>query len=144
MVYHPSNSEEQQIAGQELINALSLELGIKLKSHNILLGPCSVLIDGYSENPAVLCEAWAHIGKPRGSQPDKIMADVIKMLFCEKYLGRKFRKILLFSNEEAKRHFESNNWHSSCLQDFKIELKLISLNEVISIRVSQAQKRQYR
>lgn len=141
---HPSNSEEQQSAGQELINALSLELGIKLKSQNITLGTCSVQIDGYSENPPVLCEAWAHIGKPKGSQPDKIMTDVLKMLFCEKRLGRKFQKILLFSDEVAKKHFESANWYSSCLQDFLIELRLISLNEELSQKINQAQKRQYR
>ncbi len=39
-------------------------------------------IDGFSEAPRILCEAWAHIGRPKSAQKNKVMADAMKLIFC--------------------------------------------------------------
>jgi hypothetical protein len=145
MVLHPSSSNEQQEAGIVLVNALSDHLGIPLESKVLELGgDCTVQIDGYSDEPPVICEAWAHIGKPKGSQPDKVMADAFKLLFCEKCLCKKFRKILLFSDEVVRKHFSGSKWQAECLREHNIEVIALQLPVALLNKIKKAQERQYR
>ena len=89
MTAHPSNSSAQKEAGKALIEALSSSLGVALKEKRLELGDdCIVEVDGYSDEPPTLCEAWVHYGSPRGSQFDKIMTDAFKLVFIEKRKGR--------------------------------------------------------
>ena len=145
MVSHPSASNEQQEAGVVLVSALADHLRIALDSKVLKFSDgCAVQIDGYSDDPPVLCEAWAHIGKPKGSQPDKVMSDLVKLLFCEERLGKKFRKILLFSDEVVSQHFSGNSWQAMCLRDHGIELMALPLPVDLLNKVSKAQERQHR
>ncbi len=145
MAPHPSSSNEQQAAGIALVNALSDHLGIALESKVLQLGDdCTIQIDGYSDEPPVVCEAWAHIGKLRGSQPDKVMADAFKLLFCEKLLRKKFRKILLFADDNAKRYFSGVNWQAKCLREHNIEVIALRLPAALLNKIAKAQERQYR
>ena len=145
MVPHPSSSNEQQAVGIALVNALSDHLGIPLESKVLELGgDCSIQIDGYSDEPPVICEAWAHIGKPKGSQPDKVMADAFKLLFCEKYLCKKFRKILLFSDDIVRQYFSGKKWQAECLREYNIELRTVRLPDDLLQKVKMAQRRQRR
>src|SRR4030042_3114559 len=128
MTRHPSSSNEQQAAGIALVIALSQHLGVPLESKVLDLGrDCTVQIDGYSDEPPVICEAYAHIGKLRGSQPDKVMSDALKLLFCEKLLHRKFRKILVFADDNAKHYFSGVKWQASCLREHSIEVIALRL-----------------
>jgi hypothetical protein len=145
MVSHSSSSNEQQAAEIALVSALSDHLGIPLESKVLKLGgDCTIQIDGYSAEPPVICEAWAHIGKPKGSQPDKVMADAFKLLFCEKHLCKKFRKILLFSDDIVRQYFSGKKWQAECLREFNIELWVIRLPDDLLQNVEMAQRRQYR
>jgi len=145
MVPHPSSSNEQQAAGIALVNALSDHLGIPLESKVLELGGhCIIQIDGYSDEPPVICEAWAHIGKPKGSQPDKVMADAFKLLFCEKHLCKKFRKILLFSDEVVRQYFSGKKWQAECLREHNIEVIALRLPVALLNKIEKAQERQYR
>ena len=145
MAPHPSSSNEQQAAGIALVNALSHYLGIPLESKVLELGgDCTVQIDGYSDEPPVICEAWAHIGKLRGSQPDKVMADAFKLLFCEKLLSKKFRKILLFADDNVKQYFSGVNWQAKCLREHNIEVIALRLPAALLNKIEKAQERQYR
>lgn len=145
MVPHPSSSNEQQAAGVVLVNALSDHLGIPLESKVLELGgDCTIQIDGYSDEPSVICEAWVHVGKPKGSQPDKVMADAFKLLFCEKRLCKKFRKILLFSDEVVLQYFSGNKWQAECLRERNIEVMALPLSVALLNKIEKAQERQYR
>jgi len=146
MVNHPSVSREQQEAGKTLVNALSLKLGVPLEQERTLdFGSgCTVKIDGYSANPPILCEAWAHYGKPKGSQPYKIMTDALKLIFTEKCLRKEHRKILLFSDEGARKPFVSKNWKAQFLREYSIETKVFPLPKKQREELIEAQKRQYR
>ena len=144
MQTHPSNSNEQQEAGIALVNALSIYLHITLENKTLELSGCTVQVDGYSDEPPVMCEAWAHIGKPKGSQPDKVIADAMKLLFCEKRLNKKFRKILLFSDEDAKNFFVGVKWQAAALRENGIELMTLDISNEILAKVKNAQERQRR
>jgi hypothetical protein len=145
MAAHPSSSSEQQAVGIALVNALSHYLGVSLKSKVLELArDCTVQIDGYSDEPPVMCEAWAHIGIPKGSQPDKVMADAFKLLFCEKLLRKKFRKILVFADDKVKQYFSGVNWHANCLREHNIEVITLRLPAASLNRIEKAQERQYR
>jgi hypothetical protein len=140
---HPSNSSEHERAGSVLVDSLSRELGVPLKNETLKLREgCSVQIDGYSMDPPVLCEAWGHMGRPKGSQPDKIMSDALKMLFCEKSLGRSFRKVLVFADKAAESLFVGNSWQAACLKDQHFELRVFELPGALAKEVGEAQKRQ--
>ena len=128
-----------------MVNALSHHLGVPLESRVLELdGHCTVQLDGYSDDPPVICQAWAHIGKPRGSQPDKVMSDAFKLLFCEKLLRRKFRKILVFADEKAKQYFAGTSWLASCLREYGVEIVTLQLHPVLLSKIERAQERQYR
>ncbi len=146
MSNHPSNSREQQEEGKVLVNTLSSELGVPLEQEKVLyLGSiCKVVIDGYSADPPILCEAWVHYGKPKGGQPNKIIKDALKLLFTEKCLGKEHRKILLFCDEDARNHFTGESWQAKCLRDYGIETNVCSLPKKNEQGVKKAHKGQYR
>jgi len=145
MVAHPSSSSEQKEGGIALIHALSSSLGVALKEKRLELGDdCIVEVDGYSDEPPILCEAWVHYGRPRGSQFDKIMTDAFKLVFVEKRKGKTYKKILLFCDEDARKPFTGGSWQAQCLRDFGVETEIYYLPKELEQRVKKARKRQYR
>jgi len=146
MVRHPSDSMEQRKMGIKLVSELSSDLGVLLQQEKTLAcgGGCTIEVDGYSANPPVLCEAWAHYGEPKGSQPYKVMTDALKLIFAEKCLGKRYRKILLFSNEDARKSFVGKSWKAQFLRDYGIETKVVPPSRKQGKEVIEAQKRQYR
>jgi len=142
---HPSVSKEQQEAEKELVEDIARKLKISLaRQWRPLAELSSVTVDGYCDEPATMCEAWAHLGSPKGAQPSKVMMDALKMLFIEKRKGRKFKKILVFANEEARKPFyqDSDRWQAKCLQAFDIECKVGQLQPQTLKRLREAQERQ--
>ena len=145
MVDHPSSSSEQKEGGIALIHALSSSLGVALKEERLELGEgCTVEVDGYSNEPPILCEAWVHYGKPRGAQFDKIMTDAFKLVFIEKRKREMYRKILVFCDEDAREAFTGVGWQAQCLRDYGIETEIRRLPKELEQRVKKARKRQYR
>ena len=145
MVAHPSSSSEQKEAGVALIHALSSSLGVALKEKRLELGGgCIVEVDGYSDEPPILCEAWVHYGRPRGAQFDKIMTDAFKLVFIEKRKGKTYKKILLFCDEDARKPFTEGSWQAELLRDYSIETQIYYLPKEREQRVKKARKRQYR
>lgn len=138
------DSGEQREAEEYLIRALSHELGIELRKREFPLGYVKLEVDGYSESPPVLCEAWAHHGPPKSAQKNKVMTDALKMMFIEKTLSRTSRKILLFADEVAAKHFRGRSWMAQALEALEIETLTISLPDALKEKVKLAQKRQYR
>ena len=145
MGVHPSSSSEQREGGMALIHALSSSLGVALKEKRLELGGgCTVEVDGYSDEPPILCEAWVHYGKPRGSQFDKIMTDGFKLVFIEKRKGKIYKKILLFCDEDAQKPFTGGSWQAQCLRDYGIGVEVYRLPKELEQRIKKARKRQYR
>ena len=141
MANHPSNSRVQQEIGKELVNTF---LGAQSEQEKVfpLGNGCKVVIDGYSKDPPILCEAWVHCGKPKGGQPSKIIEDALKLLFTEKCLEKEHRKILLFCDEDSRKHFTGKSWQAKCLRDYGIETEVCLLSEEQKQRVKKAKKLQ--
>lgn len=142
-----SDSTPQQEVGEWLISAFSKKLGLQLvKKRKYLSNGGWIELDGFSESPIVLCEAWAHIGKVKPAQSSKVMKDALKLLFFNTLIeaGGKHRLILLFADLEAASHFQDRSWRALCLRHYKIEVEVIPLPKELNDKVLDAQKRQYR
>ena len=145
MANHPSNSRVQQDIGKELVEAFFQKLEAPLDPERVLpLGNrCKVVIDGYSRDPAILCEAWVNCEKPKGGQPSKIMKDALKLLFTEKRLKKGHRKVLLFCDEVPREYFTTRkSWQAECLRDYGIETEVYPLSEKQKQRLKGAKKQQ--
>lgn len=72
------------------------------------------------------------------------MTDAFKLVLCEKLLHKKFRKILLFADDNAKQYFSGIKWQAKCLREYEIEIVALPLPFGLLNKVEKAQKRQYR
>ncbi len=145
MTRPPGDSSEQQVAERWLIHALSEELGIDLAKRKLRLDDDSSLeLDGYSETPLILCEAWAHVGPVKGGQKQKVMTDALKLLLANSVCGGDGRLILLFGDRDAADHFRGTSWMAKCLTEYGIEVVVIDLALEVRAKVTTAQQRQYR
>jgi len=144
---HPSLSNIQISAQEEMLQDFERRnRGVKLEREKVLpVGVRSTIrVDGYSVRPAVVCEVWAHVGAPRGSQPSKIMEDALKMLFLEKHERRTFRKVLIFADAKSSAKFENRTWMAACLQKFDIKIFIAELLPETLTAILEAQQRQRR
>ncbi len=139
------DSAEQRRAESLMMEALNERLGIMLTQKRYsLAGGVWLEADGMNEDPFVLCEAWAHQGKPKSAQKNKVMTDALKLLYIEKMAGRLARKILLFSDDDATSPFRGNTWMAKALEAWNVEVQVVDLPAGVRAEVANAQKRQYR
>ena len=138
-------SKEQREAEEYMIREISREAGGNVVSKRIPLGGRVHLdVDGFSENPPIICEAWAHIGAPKAAQKSKAIADAFKLVFLERHLGRAYRKVLLFADRQAMNAFLGPTWRAEALRYFEIHTELFELPDDLRQAVIAAQKRQFR
>lgn len=64
--------------------------------------------DFYSEEHRIVGEIFAHIGKPKKAQDNKIANDILKMLSLEKVTGKSYRKILVVCDVAEKKNWKVN------------------------------------
>ncbi len=142
-----SDSREQRVAEPEMLAALGEQLGVSLAAKIYDLGGARLEIDGAAAGPdgrPILCEACAHHGAVKAGQARKIIADAFKLVYAERALGVKVRKIILLADEEAARVFRGKGWVAAAFRALEIEIHVVSLPPDVSARVRQAQARQYR
>lgn len=141
----PGDSAEQRTAEPLLVAALGERLGIKLGKHRFPLPAGGWLeVDGMCESPAILCEAWAHLGRPKSAQKNKVITDAAKLMFAAKLCSGNARLILAFADEQAASHFKGRNWMAQLLQINGVEVHVLDLPEHVRRKVLLAQKRQFR
>ncbi len=139
------DSRIQREAERTMVAWLSEQLGVTLEPERVKLsGGSHVRIDGTCSDPRMLCEAWAHQGRPRGAQHFKLMNDAMKMVAAARVLGDGTRMFLLFADEAAARPFRSGTWRAEALEDVGIEIKVAELDEVLRSRIRAAQTAQFR
>lgn len=104
-----------------------------------------VEFDGMSKDPPIVVEAWAHQGKPKSAQKNKVMTDALKMVWASRRLvAQDARKILLLADDEAASHFRGNSWMASALRDLGVDVEVVELPNELREAVLRAQERQYR
>ncbi len=141
---HPSDSSVQSKAEGEMILEIEKQINCTLTKKPIKANNHKLELDGFSESPRILCEAYAHIGKLKGAQHKKVLTDALKMLYAQRLLGGSWRKILLFCDNEAKISFESGTWYAEAVKEFGIEIKFVKIKDETSDLIRNAQKRQAR
>lgn len=128
-----------------MLDALSQVLRIPLVPERILLPDNTrVEVDGVSHEPPVLVEAWAHQGKPKSAQRNKVLGDALKLIHVAKVLGGLHRRVLCFSDPEAARPFVGSSWYAAALRDHGIEVHVVTLPGEWQARILEAQQRQFR
>jgi hypothetical protein len=141
------NAREQILAQEYIREEIARKIGLdpeKFTETKIPVGESYLIVNGFSRNPHVICEASARIGPTKSAQTHKIMNDALKMLFIEQHLGHKFRKVMAFIDEKAASKFTDGGWHGECLRKFDIEVMVVDVPEEIKQAVLRAQKRQIR
>lgn len=140
---HASDSTEQQTAEGYLLNALCDEIAVDLKPKKLdLPSGSSVQMDGINEENKVLCEIYARIGKLKGSQPDKIASDFLKMFLVERSLGGEWQKHYCFASDEAASQTKGKSWLAMAAAELGIKIHVYTLPSSIAASVVDAQNRQ--
>ncbi len=80
---HPSDSTEQQLAHKEILALLNAKYQLTLESRKVLINDTLFQVDGYSENPPILCEIYSRIGKMKVAQHNKICNDKSKRIISD-------------------------------------------------------------
>ncbi|WP_432507405.1 hypothetical protein [Kineococcus arenarius] len=128
-----------------MFDALAARLFVRLAPERITLSDGSwVEVDGVSQEPPVLVEAWAHQGPPKGAQRNKVLADAFKLAHVAKALGGRHRKILCFSDDAAAAPFTGRSWYAGALHAAGVECHVVALDEEWRQRALEAQRRQFR
>jgi hypothetical protein len=143
----PGDSTEQQNAEALMLAALSAQIGTDLAPRKIPLPEGSLLaIDGVSDEPPVLCEAFAHQGKLKSGQSKKVASDALKLAVAARLalLPGEPRLILLFSDPVAAASYVGKSWTAQALRSFGIEVVVIELPNDVRTELLQAQNRQRR
>ena len=130
-----------------MIAALGAQLGFKLEPCRFTIADgATVEVDGYSADPPVLVEAWAHQGPPKGGQRNKVLADALKLQLVAASLDPRPRRLLCFADDAAARPFihPSRTWYAQALRDTGVEVVVIDLAVDLRAEIREAQVRQYR
>jgi hypothetical protein len=141
----PGNSAEQRNAEPVLLKALADRLGLQLqpKAYSVP-GARRVEVDGVSEHPLVLCEAFAHYGVLKSAQRHKIISDAFKLVYVERLLQRPARKIVVLACHEAAKRLLGETWAAVAFKTFGVEVHVVELPSELEACIRAAQKRQFR
>lgn len=147
MVNSQKSSSIEQIRAEEKIFAIVEEtLNVKLeKNPKLYLANNEytyIQPDFYSADHYVIGEIFAHIGKPKKAQDNKIANDILKMLLLEKIAGRHYRKIIVVCDELEEKKLRGSSALSESIRQFGIEILYIQIDEQLRREILNAQERQ--
>lgn len=138
-----SNSIEQQMVEQIIFEKVEHWLDKDLKENaKILVGKTYMQPDFYSKEEGIIGEIFAHIGKPKKGQDNKIANDILKMLLLEKIEKRIYRKIIVVCDEQEMKKITGTSVLAECIRQFDIEVKMIDIETDLRTMLITAQKRQ--
>ncbi len=140
---HPSSSLMQKTAESFLLMSLNSHIEKNLISTKLqLTNNISVQIDGIDFSGNAVCEIYARLGRLKGSQPDKIASDILKMLTIERLLSRNFDKHLVFASKEASSTVTGQKWLAKTVKEYDIHIHTFELPTHVQESLLQAQKKQ--
>ena len=138
-----SSSTEQQEIERIILATLNQQLGLNLAPRCLSLSETTTVhLDGLDEENHVACEIYSRLGKLKGSQPDKVASDLLKLSLVEDALGGRWRKILCFASEEAAKVVQGKSWLAAAAERFQVEVRLVTLAEAERELLLAAQARQ--
>ena len=84
--------------------------------------------DFYSEEQLIVGEIFAHVGKPKKAQDNKVANDILKMLLLEKTTGKQYRKIIVVCDASEKKKLEGKSVLAESIRQFGIEILCVEID----------------
>ena len=141
-----SSSAEQMLAEDTMFPLVEQVVGAKLeKNRKIFLSDNAftyIQPDFYSEESLIIGEIFAHIGKPKKAQNNKIANDILKMLLLEQITGKHFRKIIAVCDKAEAEKLRGMSVLAESIRQFQIEVIHIDIDAQLRKILMDAQKRQ--
>ena len=141
-----SSSLEQQMAEDEIFCMVEDWLGCKVsRNPKIKMNnndKVHIEPDFYSEEHSIIGEIFAHIGKNKVGQKNKIANDILKMLLIEKDRDRRYRKIIVVCDEQEEKSLTGKSALAESVKQFGIEIKRVNISEELKETILSAQNRQ--
>ena len=141
-----SSSIEQQEAENHIFQLVEKMLEIKLEKNKKLFLADNAFTymqpDFYSEEHLIVGEIFAHIGKPKKAQDNKISNDILKMLLLEKVQGKIYRKIIVVCDEAEEKKLKGMSILAESIRQFEVEILRIEISEEMRKKLVMAQNRQ--
>jgi len=144
-----SCSDAQQLAERLMIAEFSRELGRTLGATTIPIGTARVEVDGFHRDAArvTLVEVWAHVGKAKPAQRNKVLGDMLKLALVSSvlrrsYSGLKVESYLVFADVAAANVVNGKGWASLAAKEFEVEARVIALSAEVIGAIKDAQKKQ--
>ena len=143
---HKSSSHVQMHAEDIIFQKVVALLGITLERNpKVFLADNAFTFmqpDFYSAADKVVGEIFAHIGKPKKAQNNKISNDILKMLLLEKTTGKQYRKIIAVCDLAEKEALEGKSVLAESIRQFGIEIIYIELDAETQAQILKAQELQ--
>lgn len=137
---NPSDSCAQREAEGVILDGVAKLLGIVLiQSVELPLGSGFVQVDGATHDESVLVEVYARIGRLKGGQPNKVLADATKLLALRRERPTA-RLILAFADQTAADSVVG--WRAEVLKTNNVEKLVVELGPVDRKLLLEAQVRQ--
>lgn len=143
---YKSSSTEQMQAEEYIFKKVEEKLQISLdRNKKIFLADNSYTYmqpDFISEKELIVGEIFAHIGKPKKAQDNKISNDILKMLLLERVTGNNYRKVIVVCDKEEEKKLKGLSVLAESIRQFDIEVIRIEIDEALQEKICNAQKRQ--
>jgi hypothetical protein len=140
---HVSDSLEQREVETAVLSLVQLEVGCSLVEETLPLGDgVLVKVDGINREHRVLCEVYSHIGRLKGSQPDKLAADMLKLVLVERALGGNWRKLICLADADAAKYVQGKSWLAAAVRQMGFKVVVVKLPSTTRERILEAQRRQ--
>ena len=141
-----SSSMEQMHAEEKIFALVEKTLNVRFeKNPKLYLSNNEytyIQPDFYSSEHLIIGEIFAHIGKPKKAQDNKIANDILKMLLLDKISGKQYRKIIVVCDKEEEKKLRGASALSESIRQFQIEILYIQIDEKLREEILKAQERQ--
>lgn len=143
---YKSSSIEQTQAEEYIFKKVEQKLKINLdRNKKIFLADNSytyIQPDFISEKELIVGEIFAHIGKPKKAQDNKISNDILKMLLLEKVTSNNYRKVIVVCDDEEEKKLKGLSVLAESIRQFDIEVIRIEIDDKLKEKLLKAQRRQ--
>ena len=143
---HKSSSHIQTKAEEVIFSQIEKLFNIRFeKNKKIYLADNAFTYmqpDFYSEEQLIVGEIFAHIGKPKKAQDNKVANDILKMLLLEKTTGKQYRKIIVVCDTDEKKKLEGKSLLSESIRQFGVEILYVEIDTNLKQQIMDAQELQ--
>ena len=138
-----SCSDVQKMIEQEVLKRLSKKYGYKWdEKPPVYALRNQVQIDGIDSSNRILCEVYAHVGRLKGSQPDKVASDILKLLLVGRLFGAGWKKVLALCDSEAASRLCGESWLARAAAEHDVRIEIVKLPKKNLQQLKKAQERQ--